>query len=580
MRPLFLAPLLGLAVSAADDSEPSELPNLWPLPDDFDRYAPLNRGIEWHDCSPELVGECGRFEVPMDYKNPAAGKASLAVSRLRAEKEPKKGTLFTNPGGPGREGTWSLLVLTGEQMMKASGGHYDVVSWDPRGVGNTFPRANCFDSKSDEHKLLGGSMVLDRIEMPSNLPLSKDALASFYGQAPEVDKRLEKLGKQCMDYSPDVLEYLGTAATVRDMVALHDYLEGQDKPLNYWGLSYGTIIGTYFSNMFPERVERLILDAVVHPRRWTSEAPHESWQYSIASAHVSLNGFVSECVKAGPQRCSFTNKNDSEAKMHERITGLINRAFQYKKANSTSPVGSGELRRQLLRDMGNPRSWSTLAKNLAYYDERLPPLKDVTLALGPASSYSNSDVKTQEHVEYAQQAIECGDARDVSPSDTTEEVFKSIEKATTGVSPIFGPVWNAAFYCHKWPVRAVERYAGPWNKKPANKVLIIGNEGDPSTPYRDARTVASWYRSANAALVKQEGYGHTSFAMESDCTSSIIRNYLVNGLLPKSPETICEHDEILFPEPEEENSLRGKNTQGYQVVENLNMETAKQVLMS
>ncbi|QRV97921.1 Abhydrolase domain-containing protein [Ceratobasidium sp. AG-Ba] len=208
--------------------------DFWPLPADFDRSAPLEEGINWLPCKVDFPGECGRFEVPMDYKNSSAGKASLAVVRIKSRSSKKMGTLFTNPGGPSQAGTWNLLLFTAEQMLEAAGGLYDIVSWDPRGVGETFPRANCLASRTDQRILLGGSMILDDPEMRAGLPLTPEELKQFLREIHEYN---------CCSSCAMIPGYVGTAATVRDMIKLHDYLDGPEVSIKYWRFSYGTVIG-------------------------------------------------------------------------------------------------------------------------------------------------------------------------------------------------------------------------------------------------------------------------------------------------------------------------------------------------
>ncbi|QRV97893.1 alpha/beta hydrolase family protein [Ceratobasidium sp. AG-Ba] len=412
--------------------------------------------------------------------------------------------------------------------MKATGGRYDIVSWDPRGVWSTFPRATCFSTQKDERNLLGGSPMLDGIEMRVDIASAKEDLARFVNQSSWVDTQLAEVGKRCTEYSPDVMQYVGTAATVRDMVRLHDYLVPSNETINYWGFSYGTIIGMYFANMFPERVGRLILDAVVHPEHWANQPPHKSWEYSIMTANISLAGFVSECVKAGPTRCNFTMENDSETKLRQRLVGLFNRAYDWKKSNASSPFGSGPLRQYIHREMYAPEQWPKLASGLASYDKRLPPAAISDYFLPGSSTKAtlvglkktiNIDAYNQEEdlgvVEYSQPAITCADAIDNHSNVTTKEVLEEVARVAQKY-PIFGPMWSSVLYCHRWPVRAVERYTGPWYRSPSNKILIIGTEGDPITPFKWTKEVATSYGSAHAALVEQEYYGHPSTAMRSN----------------------------------------------------------------
>ena len=113
---------------------------------------------------------------------------------------------------------------------------------------------------------------------------------------------------------------------------------------------------------------------------------------------------------------------------------------------------------------------------------------------------------------YTSIAILCGDSADPTKA-TTKDVFNEIVRISQVVSHKFGSSLSARFYCHRWSSRAVERYQGPFNKKPKNVVLVIGNQADPITPFRNAKMVASeQYLGNSSRLVQQWDFGHTSKA--------------------------------------------------------------------
>jgi hypothetical protein len=111
-----------------------------------------------------------------------------------------------------------------------------MTGWDPRGVGKTFPRADCFESPEADYEFWNRTIPRAGIEARGKFDSDQD-LIDYFSQVDPVDMLLKQLGQKCLDYSPDTLQYVGTVATVRDMVELHDYLEGSDKKLNFWGLS-------------------------------------------------------------------------------------------------------------------------------------------------------------------------------------------------------------------------------------------------------------------------------------------------------------------------------------------------------
>ncbi|KAG9106063.1 hypothetical protein FRC07_008976 [Ceratobasidium sp. 392] len=555
---LFHLTAFGVAFARLVTAEPFDLPTA------FNRFAPRAANITWKSCGdPEGNTQCGRFEVPLDYHNATAGKASLAVARYPATKKPKRGTLFLNPGGPGGSGVDMILNGDSELISKTAGGHYDLVSWDPRGVGMTHPRADCFATGTEEAAFWDNTIPHTGLEARGNFTDQAD-LDAFFGQVPEVDSLLTKLGKKCMEYSPDTLQYVGTAAAVRDMVALHDYLEGPYKPIDFWGFSYGTAIGLYLVNMFPNRVGRVVIDGVIDPVYWANLPAHEFWAVSIESTDEALTGFVQACAAAGPGSCALATKNSTAESLRSVIMELINKAYDYKKAvGAEAEYGSANIRGLLFGYMYGPTNWPFLARNLLAISEFLANASNTSpnstkrvldfdmpsprpfLRRHSLTARQNSSNSSDPAPDYAFQAVTCADA--VDPGNvTTQMVFEELVRATREVSPMFGPMWgDAGLYCHRWPARAVERYTGPWNKTLSNPILVIGNEADPITPFVSAKKVADALGDS-AVLVEQDDYGHTSLAMHSNCTLAILGHYFVNNTLP-SADKFCGTNQVLFP---------------------------------
>ncbi|QRW17406.1 Abhydrolase domain-containing protein [Rhizoctonia solani] len=532
----------------------------WSLPEGYHQYAPRNEGFSWGECPGNFTGrECSRFEVPLDWANHSAGKASIAVARYKAPKQPRLGTLFVNPGGPSGSGMELILSVGAEKISEMTGGQHDILSWDPRGVGLTVPRADCFKTGTEEKAFWEGTIPRAGLEARGNFTDQRD-LDAFYEQADEVDVLLEELGKRCIAYSPDTFQYIGTAAVVRDMVAMHDAIEGSNKPIDFWGLSYGTVVGIYFVNMFPDRVGRVSLDGVVDPEYWANRPAHEMWRLKTESTDEALTGFVTACAAAGPSGCALATKDSTPDSLRQYAREIIDAAYDYKrKIGPTAEVGSALLRAALFRGMYTPRGWPALAEAAAAYAETfrnlsllsnspqkrwlLEPLSDISRRQASNNGTTNNDPAP----DYSFQGVTCADAADAG-NVTTKDVFDFLVDVTREVSPMFGPQWtDGGLYCHRWPVRAVERYTGPWNKKLANPILVIGTEGDPVTPYISAKKVADALGDS-AVLIEQDDYGHLSMTMHSDCTVAALQDYFVNNKLP-SQDKLCGTNQQLFPGP-------------------------------
>ncbi|KDN44350.1 hypothetical protein RSAG8_05614, partial [Rhizoctonia solani AG-8 WAC10335] len=378
----------------------------------------------------------------------------------------------------------------------------------------------CFGTVEEANAFWNGTFLRrDGLEARGNFTSQTD-LDEFYEQVDEVDDLLTRFGKQCIAYNPNAFQYVGTAAVVRDMVAMHDALEGSDKPINFWGISYGTIVGIYFVNMFPDRVGRVVIDGVVDPKYWANRPAHEHMEVSFESSDKAFDGFAAACAKAGPSRCAIAEQNSTQASISQWTRDLIDAAYDYRRVTDPSTrLTSAAIRYTIFQGL----------------------IRDPT-------SVNTTEIKIPDQATaYAYEAINCADAQDAG-NTTTKDVFDLVVKVTHHVSHMFGPTSTklAGNYCHRWPVRAVERYTGPWNKKLSNPILVINNEVDPATPYINAKHVADALGSS-AILIEQDDYGHGSMAMHSNCTFSALERYFLHNKLPQKDQ-FCGTNQELFPE--------------------------------
>ncbi|KAG8681612.1 hypothetical protein FRC11_000899, partial [Ceratobasidium sp. 423] len=231
-----------------------------------------------------------------------------------------------------------------------------------------------------------------------------------------------------------MLKYVGTPATARDMVALYDYLEGT-KLINYYGISYGTILGNFFVNMFPERVGRVAIDGVVNPWDWATKQPLQLGYDSFTSTDANFNEFASHCAAAGPSKCAIAQEGSTVDSIRDWVFDLIALAYDHTKATGGAIITSGELRAILY----HPPQWPGLAEKLG----------EVYMALSNSTSLTGTlksrDLSRQIHhvpftrrdntnssdpaTDYAYHAITCADAIDPGNS-TTKETFETLVDLT------------------------------------------------------------------------------------------------------------------------------------------------------
>ncbi|KAI0325950.1 alpha/beta-hydrolase [Cubamyces sp. BRFM 1775] len=501
--------------------------------------------FQWGPCDPTIVQDpsisCSFFEIPLDYHDRSAGTGRVAVAKANATTE-RFGTLFINPGGPGASGLDALDQLR-STVLSLTGGHYDLVSWDPRGVGPlTIPGdIVCFSSVEDYNTFWDGTIELTGIEMTGNFTDQQD-IDALLSQAPVMQRKYEELGERCLRQpSGKYMKYVGTAASVRDMVAMADVLDGPKSLINLFGLSYGTIAGAWFMNMFPERVGRVVLDGVVNPTFLATEETTTFWPKQLVDADKVYNAFIAGCALAGPDGCSITTQGQTLSNVDADIQALLQRAHDAARKNSSVPVTSADVRAQLGSAMYSPDEWATFA-NVSY--PQAVDAVDAETSGGVDSRAVKRQRKRQnsdpDAVIYSGQAIECGDS--VNRKGTTmDDVFRGIISSSRTSSHLFSSVWpNPLAYCPFWPVRAVERYQGPFNKKLANRVLVLSNTYDPITPVSGARALIELL-GEDATLVLLNGFGHTTVE-PSQCLNEIISAYFITGELPEDGNTVCEVD--------------------------------------
>ena len=246
-----------------------------------ERRAP---SIDWQGCGGDHpAAECATVRVPLDYDGPSRATTPLALARFPAtDPEHRIGTIFVNPGGPGGSGVELVLDGFGEALRDNLGGRFDVVGFDPRGIGASDP-IHCFDSEADLDAFLSAVPLF---------PYAQGQYRPFYDH-------FASLAGRCLSRDRVIARHMSTADVARDLDLLRRAVG--DRRLTYLGFSYGTYIGTTYANLFPGNVRALAIDGVLDPRLWSS-----GWQ--IRSDRVAtqeeFDEFLRLCREAGPA-CAF-----------------------------------------------------------------------------------------------------------------------------------------------------------------------------------------------------------------------------------------------------------------------------------
>ncbi|KAF8188141.1 Alpha/Beta hydrolase protein [Mycena galopus ATCC 62051] len=487
-----------------------------------------SQDFQWVQCY--SIFQCTRLEVPFDYSNPNVGTAALAVIRLPANvsEDQYRGPILFNPGGPGGSGVESL-VANGQSFQVVLGSQanqYDFVSFDPRGVSYSTPIASVFETDVERALWNSGSL-------PTSLNASSNAIPNAWGRA----HLFGTLAAQ-RDAS-QILKYLTTDNVARDMLYITQKF-GFDK-LQYYGVSYGSFLGATFAALFPDKVERILIDGVLDPNAWLSA----NYTIEATDTDKALQTFFDGCAAAGPDLCAFYKP--TAAQIADRLTALTN-AIRTQPISVLTPAGYGLVDYSLLRSiifdsLYNPYNlFPLLAQGLAalengdgtvlysLLEEALPPFECDCTNSTSSPPMDDSSV-----------AIECGDAVEVTDSiQQLTEFYENAAKTSQFMEFFMG---QTRIDCSGWQVYRDDRFKGPVAANTSFPLLLVANTADPVTPKAAALKAQAGF--PGSVLLTQDSPGHTSLSAPSLCTLGYFREYFLNGTLPP-PGTVCPVDATLF----------------------------------
>ncbi|MFE3660356.1 alpha/beta hydrolase [Streptomyces sp. NPDC059165] len=477
--------------------------------------------LDWQPCVQGSPFDCATAEVPLDYDGPGGRTIELAViKREAAVTERRIGTLFFNPGGPGGPGTVQFPQEY-ELFPREVRERFDIVSWDPRGVGSS-TAVNCFTNPAAAEAWTASK--------PAGFPAGEQERTAWIAA-------YKDLARRCRQRDPDLLRHVSTADTARDLDQLRQAV-GEPR-LNYLGISYGTILGATYANLFPGRVRAMVLDSDIDPTAWTDRGsprkptlPTFLRMGSDRTGAATLDQFLALCGSTTPARCAFSAGNPQATR--DKWDQLTQRLREH-------PVGPWTYGRTV-GDVVNGLyvvhpGWADLA-------DRLQELWQGRTPEPPAAPPPPPVPRPNPYLgEEQAAAVLCGD----SPNPRDPSAYHALEEASALRAGDAGRFWTwAAEPCATWPVVAANRYLGPWNKPTARPVLVVGTSYDPSTPYADARAMAG--ELASARLLTHHGYGHTALINPSSCVKEYESRYFIDGTLPPVGAT-CRPDTPPFPAP-------------------------------
>jgi pimeloyl-ACP methyl ester carboxylesterase len=475
--------------------------------------------LDWQPCTEIPDYECATARVPLDYDQPQGPKTRVALARVRAQgPDARIGTLFLNPGGPGGSGVDLIFGGYGDYMSGRLDGRFDIVGFDPRGVGRSEP-LHCFPSES---------AFFAWWTFPY-LPYEPAQEPPFY-------RDLASLANRCFARGDRIIRHMSTGDVARDLDLLRQAVG--DKRLSFVGWSYGSYIGNTYANLFPDRVRAIVIDGVLEPRLWAQGRHIDIDRIATAAEFEEFLRLCDEagCLLSGPEGASARYWALDAAVREQPIVFDDGFLYTYDLLVADA-VGA----------MYAPESWPDYA---AFFASLLDAVAGDVAAAASARALRESilDRMDPDRAEYpngfdAYYGNQCAD----TSYPNTFERFRAVGRYAEAGS-IFGAYWwwqNAG--CARWPVDP-DRYAGPWATTTSRPVLVVGNYFDGVTDYAGA--VASSKLLRNSRLLSYAGWGHTAYG-RSECATRHMDAYLLRGTLPEA-RTVCPAN----PNPFELGALR------------------------
>ncbi|HEX2314305.1 MAG TPA: alpha/beta hydrolase [Thermomonospora sp.] len=495
----------------------------------------------WFKCF--TYAECGTVRLPVDYDRPKGPTTEIAVLRIKARKPAQRiGSLFVNPGGPGGQGTAMAFEAPnwlGPEVLD----RFDIVGFDPRGIGFS-DNVRCFTSFKQQTQAMTGWDV--------PFPVGRKQEGRFIASA-------KALGRACSTTGKTLAGAMSTAEAARDMDVLRRAVG--DRKLSFLGFSYGTALGQYYANMFPDRVRAVVADGVINPVSWvgtpkTQNQILDDRLRSADGAYKALRELLARCGKAGRTACEFAQFGDPVKNFGVLAERLKRRPVDLGGGFRVTYAG---LVADMLALLYNPDGFRFIDAVLTELWTASAPPGTVTAAardsavkslaarvkarraaaererralrrvLGRGFPYDNSAD--------AFSGVTCTDARHPQSADA----WPALTAASDRRAPYFGRMWGwSSVQCARasWTVRDEDAYMGPFNRRTIAPVLFVGNYYDPATNYNDA--VSSDRLLPNSRLLSSDSWGHTAYGT-SACVTKAVDAYLVRRVLPAAG-TVCVGD--------------------------------------
>ncbi|MEU6878152.1 alpha/beta hydrolase [Streptomyces sp. NPDC046712] len=456
--------------------------------------SPLPGGAAW---------ECSFMDVPLDYAEPDGETIELALIRAKSRSQAQRiGSMIYNFGGPGGSGITGLPSFAPDYEKLRT--RYDLVSFDPRGVGRSEDVQCLTDKELDEYYALD---------------FSPDDAA----EERTLSEAQKKYAAGCEKDSGAMLPHVGTENAARDLDLMRQVL-GDDK-LHYFGISYGTELGGVYAHLFPSKVGRALFDAVVDPNAGTEAgALGQARGFQLA-----LDNFAKDCVARGD---ACTLPGSTVAEIEAFIIDLLDELDK----KPIPGIGDRELTQTqatngIAQALYSKEFWQYLEQGLDAADGG-----DGALLLALSDSMNGRDQNgSYSNIQAANAAINCVDYKERYTLGQAKERLPEFREA----SAVFGEWMGWALSsCSQWPV------PGTWEHPDvsapgAAPILVLGTTGDPATPFAGAKAMVDALGKGVGVELTFEGEGHGAYNGGNRCVQDTVNAYFLEGKVPASG-TVCK----------------------------------------
>lgn len=452
-------------------------------------------GVHWHSCTAQgSQMECASLQVPLDYRHPGGRMITLALSMVPATVPPRqrKGDLLVNPGGPGAPGR-GLAADVAAGLNPVVSDAYNIIGFDPRGVGASVPALHCDPS-------------FFRPVRPDYIPASRAAEL-------RLETRARHYANGCERRYGWLLPYLTSLNMARDMDSIRAALHQQQ--ISYFGYSYGTYLGMVYGTLFPHRLRRMVLDSVIDPSG--------VWYKDNINQDYAFQGRMEAFFAWVAAHSSVYRLGTTRAAVQRAWYSVRARLAKHPVPGPSGPlIGPAEFDDTFLVGGYTSTAWPGFASALSAYVHSGATGQMIT-------QYQQNGVQPEnEFAIYT--AVECNDVnwpRNWAKWDAdTRRVYR------TAPFQAWDNAWfNAA--CAFWPLKGPAR---PPQIRGAGLpgILMIQGTLDGATPYQGALVARRLLPSARMVVVQGGGnHGQSLAQPPNTCVDGYLNRYLASGALPQ-----------------------------------------------